>query len=236
MKHKLALLTIFAALGLWCAGQAYAQAPAQNNAPGQEANISVPAGPIAQNVTENSAQIAWDTNSPSSTILKYGTSPNNMSQTAEQPWGATQHKVQIGNLQPNTEYYVSVQTTAGRQLATSAFRTLPPGQTAQQFQITNGPVVESLGPASAVIAWTTNVPASSTVMYGTDPNNLNQKAEAAWGQQTHRVTVNNLQPNTKYWFQVQSSQAQGTGQSAQSQPFPAITAANGQSAMQFNTR
>ena len=120
-------------------------------------------------------------------------------------------------------------------LESGSFRA-PNAQHAQQaFQITHGPVIEKLASNSVVVAWTTSAPASSVVMYGSDPNNLNQRAEAPWGQQTHRVTVNNLNPNTKYYFQVQTGQAQGTGQAVTSAVFPAITEAAGQQARSFHT-
>jgi hypothetical protein len=80
-----------------------------------------------------------------------------------------------------------------------------------QVQITQGPVVEALSGNSATIAWDTSAPSNTVLMYGTNPSSLNQTAEAPWGQNPHRVTINNLQPNTTYFFQVQSSQAQGTG-------------------------
>jgi len=228
MKTKLGMIALLCA-ALCIAGVAMAQTQPR------EANVNVIAGPIAQKITPNSAEVTWETNSPSSTILKYGTDPNNLQQTAQKPWGQQTHHVEISNLQPDTLYWVVVQGESGRELGRSNFKTAPAGQTAQ-FNITHGPSVEQVGPDSVVIAWTTSAPSSSTVMYGNDPNNLNQKAEAPWGQQTHRVTVNNLQPNTKYWFAVQSGQAQGTGQTAQSQPFPVVTISSGQAAMKFDTR
>lgn len=51
-------------------------------------------------------------------------------------------------------------------------------QGTQNMQITKGPVLEMVGDTSAVIAWSTNVPGSTVVKYGTDPNNLTQTAEA----------------------------------------------------------
>jgi phosphodiesterase/alkaline phosphatase D-like protein len=69
------------------------------------------------------------------------------------------------------------------------------------------------------------------VKYGTDPNALNQTAQGPWTSGTHRVTLNNLQANTRYWFQVQSGQAQGTGTIAQSGAYPFKTIAPGQSAL-----
>jgi hypothetical protein len=87
-------------------------------------------------------------------------------------------------------------------------------QNPQNLQITKGPVLEMVGDTSAVIAWSTNVPGSTVLMYGTSPNNLTQSAQAPWGETTHRVTLSNLQPNTRYFFVLQSGQAQGTGTGA----------------------
>jgi phosphodiesterase/alkaline phosphatase D-like protein len=96
------------------------------------------------------------------------------------------------------------------------------GQRAQAVQITNGPRVEGTGDNFAVIAWTTNTGGSSIVRYGTDRNNLNQTAEAPYAdneganRQTHRVHLKNLQPNTTYYYMVDSGQGEGTGTEAKS--------------------
>jgi phosphodiesterase/alkaline phosphatase D-like protein len=87
-------------------------------------------------------------------------------------------------------------------------------QTKNQVQITKGPVVEHSDAKSAVIAWSTNVPASAVVKYGTDQNNLAQTAQAPWGGLTHRVTIKNLDPGKTYHYQIQSGQGEGTGSAA----------------------
>jgi phosphodiesterase/alkaline phosphatase D-like protein len=238
MRKKLLFLALWSAVAVWCAGQAYAQTAAQTpnpNAP--EANIRALAGPIPQQVKDTSAEISWDTNSASSTIVKYGTDPNSLTQTAEQPWGATEHHAVLRNLQPNTHYYAAVVTESGRELSPKAqFTTLPAPPAADQFQITHGPVIEKLTDTSVVIAWTTNRPSSSTVRYGTGITNLDKSAQAPWGQKDHRVTVTGLQPNAPYWFMVETGQAQGTGQSLNTFPFWAATLSPGQQAMVFNTK
>src|SRR5947209_5334878 len=90
----------------------------------------------------------------------------------------------------------------------------------QQLQITNGPTVEGVGDTWAVVAWTTNSGGSSVVHYGTDANNLSQTAQAPYAQGSddtrHRVRVTGLQPNTTYYFTVDSGQGQGTGTAASS--------------------
>jgi len=85
------------------------------------------------------------------------------------------------------------------------------------IRIMDQPRIRFGGRGGAVVTWTTNVPASAVVHYGTDPNNLNQIAQAPWGGTTHNVTVNNLQPGVDYYFQVESGQAQGTGTGITSQ-------------------
>jgi phosphodiesterase/alkaline phosphatase D-like protein len=93
---------------------------------------------------------------------------------------------------------------------------------AQAVKITNGPRVEGTGPTWAVIAWTTNTGGSSVIHYGTDANNLGQTAKSAYADnektkaQNHRVHLKNLKPNTKYFFQVDSGQGEGTGTDAKS--------------------
>ncbi len=201
-----------------------------------ETNVALVAGPIPQQVKDTTARISWQTNTPSSTILMYGTDANNMNQKKEEAWGQQSHKVDLTGLQPGTTYYYQVVTSDGRTLDKGSFQTEATQQAQQNFQITHGPVIEQVAPDSVVVAWTTNARSSSTVMYGTDPKNLNQKAEAAWGQQTHRVTIKNLSPSTKYYFQVQTGQAQGTGQSLSSAIFGATTEAAGQQARVLNTK
>src|SRR2546425_486173 len=76
--------------------------------------------------------------------------------------------------------------------------------------------VENVTDSSAILAFSTNVASSTVIKYGTDRNNLDQTAQAPWGRRMHRVTISNLKPGTKYYWQVQTGQALGSGQSATS--------------------
>ena len=81
------------------------------------------------------------------------------------------------------------------------------------IHITSGPTIETLDDHSAVVAWGTNVQGSSRVEYGLNGNNLTELAEAPWGAGglTHRVRIDNLRPNTTYFFTIETEQARGTG-------------------------
>jgi phosphodiesterase/alkaline phosphatase D-like protein len=84
-------------------------------------------GPLVKAETNNSAEISWSTDAPGSSIVKYGTSPNSLNETAEQPWGGKResngdynHTVWVKNLKPNTTYYFKVETGQGLGTGTEA--------------------------------------------------------------------------------------------------------------------
>ena len=85
-------------------------------------------------------------------------------------------------------------------------------------RITGGPTIELLDDHSAVIAWDTNVQGSSRVEYGQNRNDLSQIAESPWGAGglTHRVRIDNLRPDTTYFFEVETEQARGSGAGVES--------------------
>ena len=192
------------------------------------AKVKIIHGPAVEGVHASDATIAWSTNVKASTILLYGTSPSHLGQSAEARWGAVTHRVQLRHLKPGTTYYYRVESTqalsTGSQVLSPVeqFRTSAASASAAKparaaaVKVTHGPVVEGTHAHSATIAWSTNVGASTILIYGTNPRDLNQTAEARWGGLTHRVQLHNLKPGTTYYYQIQSTQAQGTGTQATS--------------------
>jgi len=102
----------------------------------QPATLMITDGPRVENLSSNSAQIAWTTNAAAGTMLLYGTDRNGIRSTedqgwpankiepsgttpgmAEVPWGGTTHRIQLTNLQPQTTYYFAVRYTAGENTA-----------------------------------------------------------------------------------------------------------------------
>ena len=103
MEEKMRSITLasLAALLLLTLG-AWAQTKAQ---PERITN-----GPVVKKAAGTVAEIAWSTDAPGSSIVKYGTTPNALSETAEAPWGGTKepngdynHTVWVKNLKPNTD-------------------------------------------------------------------------------------------------------------------------------------
>jgi|SRR5947209_14432642 len=97
----------------------------------KQQNLVITNGPVVENVTDTTAQIAWSTNVSSSTILHYGTDPVKLNGMASMPWGALTHRIQLKNLKPNTLYYLRVESGQGLgtgtdiETAESAFQTKP---------------------------------------------------------------------------------------------------------------
>jgi phosphodiesterase/alkaline phosphatase D-like protein len=202
---------------------------------GQRGDIQ--AGPIAMNVTDRQAVLWWSTGDEQldgkAATVKYGKDKSSQSLTAESPAGS-EHRVTLSNLDPGTTYYFTVTTQDGKTITEGQLKTESSDFAQSKFRLTNGPVIETLGKDSAVIAWSTSGRSSSTVRFGTDPSNLSQTAQAPWGQQTHRVRITGLQPNTRYYFLVESAQAEGTGLSAKSNQSQFKTVSEGQQAMSFS--
>ena len=100
------LLLVFFTLAAW----------SQTKSPAER----VTQGPDVKRTTDDSAEISWSTDAPGSSIVKYGTDPHNLNETAEKPWGGTRegngynHTVWVKNLKPNTTYYFRVETGQGK--------------------------------------------------------------------------------------------------------------------------
>jgi hypothetical protein len=98
---------------------------------------------------------------------------------------------------------------------------LPPARKAARVTITQGPELESVHGSQAIIRWISNNPGGSdehfaVAHYGTAPDRLDQTAKSHIRlNQNHattvfRVLVLDLRPKTTYYYQVDSSDGNGT--------------------------
>ncbi len=74
--------------------------------------VKITSGPTLEEVSSNTATVAWGTNRKGSSRVEYGTDPNNLTQLGEASWGASglTHRVELKNLKPDTTYYFRVET------------------------------------------------------------------------------------------------------------------------------
>lgn len=185
------------------------------------------AGPIAQRVTDTEATLWWLVSTGGPMTLKYGLNYS-QPELAARSEGAAEQRLTLSKLQPAKTYYFQLLDDGGRLLYRGEFDTLPANyKEDKRVRIINGPVIEHIAAEMATIAWSTNVQSSTVLRYSTDPNNLSKVARAPWGQETHRVHLSGLKPNTTYYFVVESGQAAGTGTLAKSTPAVFRTTAAG---------
>lgn len=219
MKTKLTFLaTLVSVLAL----ASFAMAAQQ-----KAAAVKIINGPRVEFVGNDSAVIAWTTNTGGSSVIRYGTDKNNLNETAQAPYADAEkaqyqtHRVRIQHLKPNTTYFFQVDSAQGEGTGTEAKSsvaqfTTKGGTTSaaalpQSSQpagglatVKNEPMFEYVSDDDAVIAWTTDRPADMWVKYGTDRNNLSQTANAIDKQQAknHRVKIDGLQPDKTYYLQI----------------------------------
>ena len=208
-------------------------------------NVRILDGPRPQNVTPNTATIYWRTDDMAASDVKYGLDPNNLDRRAYERGGAREHTAELTNLEGGKTYYYQILRRDGSvrtsgQLSTpmsgTANATMPSTGGAQSsntatVNVNRGPVPQYVNQNTAVISWSTDKQSSSTVKYGTDPNNLSQTATGNWGM-NHQVQIQGLQPSTTYYYHVESSPAEGTGNVATSGTANFQTVAPGQQAKQ----
>lgn len=99
---------------------------------------------------------------------------------------------------------------------------LPPAAKAARVEIIQGPALELALEHLAIIRWTTHNPGGSdvhlgVVYYGTDPSNLDQRAESpvrlnrGHAETVFRVRLTGLKPRTTYHYRVTSMESGGQG-------------------------
>lgn len=163
-------------------------------------------------VSTTQATITWNTNKLSNSTVYYkasnsypGSNKASYDTTQGVPSMVTGHSVVLTNLTPNTKYYFLVESEdASENTGSSASSTY-------NFTTTAGPIISGVTipqvyDTEATISWTTNIAASSTVIYSTNSNlSSSTTVNGSGGNSTgHTVVLTGLSAGTKYYFQVKS--------------------------------
>jgi hypothetical protein len=159
------------------------------------------------NVTQNSATITWTTNVASSTLVEYGTTAAYGSAAAG-PAGVSTHTVALTGLTENTTYHFRVRSANSGGTAISADTTFTTKAPAPSSIVISDVRVSEITTTSAVITWTTNVPAYGNLQYRRVGAGLNTLVEGDALTTSHRIALTDLRPDTEYSFRV-SAQADG---------------------------
>jgi hypothetical protein len=87
-----------------------------------ERAVQIVQGPVLKSLGGNAMELQWKTNNVAANSVKYGTDPNNLSQTAYEPGGGQDHSITLKNLVPGQTYYYQILTRDGDVRYTGQFR------------------------------------------------------------------------------------------------------------------
>ena len=161
------------------------------------------------NITENSADILWDTNEPATSRVEYGLTTSYGLSTATLAALVTSHSVPLSGLLPNTLYHfrVSSADSSGNE-AVSTDNTFTTAIAVPPPVISDIQVID-ITVDSGTVTWQTDKAATSRVRYGLTTSYELGDISLSGLVTTHSVPLTSLLPNTVYHFEVSSADASG---------------------------
>ncbi|MCE9586473.1 fibronectin type III domain-containing protein [Candidatus Uhrbacteria bacterium] len=154
------------------------------------------------NITASSSVVTWQTDEPATSRVDFGTTfvygTNVQSGTL-----VSSHSMPLTGLPSDTNIHFRITSADAignvAQTGDAIFHTLPPPAAPL---ITNVRAI-SITDTSSIIAWDTNVPASSLVEYGLTTS-YTDNASTGGNVSSHNVSLFGLQPSTLYHYRVTS--------------------------------
>ncbi len=166
------------------------------------------AGPVVVHLSATSVSISWTTNEASTSQVQYGI--GGLSSTSSDSSMTTKHEVTLRDLALASLYQFRVGSTdaVGNGPTFSAVDTFATQAIADSTapRITDGPTVTAVDQTSAIIQWTTDEPATTSLNYGLGQS-LGTVVNGSANRFTlaHSVRLTDLTAQTTYFVQVSSS-------------------------------
>jgi len=163
-------------------------------------------------VTGTTATIQWETDELANSVVEYG-STTSYGSTRSDGARLILHDITITGLQPGNTYHFRVKSTDNKDNTSispdRSFRTdITQGGEKETLYITGLTPVSSNDPdvteTSAKISYRTNKLANCKVSYGTSTSFRHSKSCPKPRNFLHEVTINDLNPNTRYYYEVES--------------------------------
>ncbi len=165
----------------------------------------------ASSVTSGTALITWTTDQASSSQVNYGPTTAYGQSTTPNTTLVTSHSVMLSGLTPNTMYNFAVVSANGSNVSsTSSNFTFTTATTSAAPPVLSFVAFWGVTGSGVTISWSTNVPANTSVAYGTTMNSLGQTSPVQTALTvSHGVTLTGLLPGTTYYFAAQSADVNG---------------------------
>ena len=167
---------------------------------------------VSTGITNNSAAITWDTDESSDSLVKYGTTSEEVYMSEEYNAAeVTSHNVTLTGLDAEATYYylVSSTDTSGNaaESAEYCFTTLATPDTTPP--VISSVVSTGITNNSAMITWDTNESSDSLVKYGTISGVYTSEEYNATNVTSHNITLTGLDAEATYYYLVSSTDTSG---------------------------
>ena len=165
-------------------------------------------------ITATSAQINWTTNELADGKVNYGTTSSYSASSTLNTTPTLTHSASLSGLTASTTYhYQIVSADAAGNIATTSDATFTTSA-APLAPVISSVAVTSIGTSTARVGWTTDIPSSSQVSYGTTTSYGTQSTLDTTATTTHSVLLSGLSAGTLYHYQVSSGTATATSSSS----------------------
>ena len=184
-------------------------------------------------VLDTSATIVWTTDKPASSVVNYGLSAGNYTDSVSDPLYNYSHSIILKNLQIKSTYYfkaTSVDSNGNTAISTEGSfttqDTLVAGATTTTIVVNTGggttvidnsdkvpPVisqvsVSNIDSGQATVVWNTNEAADSMVEFGST-NTYGSVSASRTTTTNHSEVLDNLLPDTQYYYRITSADGSG---------------------------
>ncbi len=165
--------------------------------------------PAIIDITDSNAQVRWQTDENATALVRFGTSANALDKVVVDRGYQRQHSLTLTGLDPNTTYYLEVEsndllgnTSSSSQLSftTATSSTVVP-------KIITGPIVEQVSGSAITIGWSTNVSSDSRLVC--ESTSAIAEVNRSERVKQHRLTLVGLSFSTGYRCRIYSTDANG---------------------------
>lgn len=160
--------------------------------------------------TGNAVAISWTTDEATKSKIVYNIIDTSRKSTVSQSGFSTYHVLYIYKLKANTTYTAEITATdADKNTQTKyvVFNTSSGTQNGANLAISNIKPLQldltRISDTTALLSWSSNYIANSTIYYGTKANSLKQKIEvSSTPRYEHEILLTKLAPNTTYYYKI----------------------------------
>jgi hypothetical protein len=166
-------------------------------------------------ITSTAATVSWSTNTPATSVLSLGTSPQQLDTTVKTAASSTQHQTELTGLDSGRTYFYRVTSTdaQGRRTVWPAEGTMPAMLTTAPPDSRSPSVsdvqVQPLPDGTARVSWTSDEMTNGAVDLGTSASELRTTAMSSGQSRQHTALLTGLRPGTTYVVRARSTDAAG---------------------------